>query len=298
MTKGALARNVDAAREYFSLRATEKRAKEISEERRASIASALMLARQKREAAEVLWAAGERAEGWKLAREALRLARESAEGMPEKECVDAVAKSLDDLAEPRLDADVGGAHEKLFAETIVAYDELHRRVAPLVLDVRRLSKKRTLGAVAGAVAAIVAIVLFASLGRTPRTLRIEGKTQWSDQFPPTNAVDGRDDTEWLLPDRSPGNVDLWIGPPRPLKALKILNAFAAPYGDRGTKDFRFTVYERGGHVAKTVEGKLHRAVPPAWVEIPLETDVAIERIRFEVKSWQREGAGIAEFAVE
>jgi hypothetical protein len=133
---------------------------------------------------------------------------------------------------------------------------------------------------------------------TPKTVRAEASASYGERFPPANAVDGRNETEWLLPDRTTGWLDLWLGPPRKVKAIKVLNAHNGPYDDRATKEWHVEVYGKGAQLAKAIDGSFPEfSNDPQSVTIPIDAG-DVERIRFEIRGFHRTGGGVAEIEVK
>lgn len=299
MAPSPLAARFEAAREFFSLRQTEARAAAIPAEKRTSMARSLRLAIQKRDAAETLWLAGLTAEGLRLAREAFVIAHESEPSQAGADAaIAATRKRLDETALPELDTEVGDGHQRLFEEMLAGHDVIARRAAPLALDPRGIARKRLERIVVGALGAVAVVALLWLALRTPKTLRAEASAINSDRFTAANAVDGRNETEWLLPDHAPGWLDVWVGAPRRIKAVKLLNAHIPPYNDRATQDYHLEVFTRGGKLARSIDGSFGAFTDdPKWVTVPL--DIAdVERVRFEVRSFHKNGGGLAEIEVD
>lgn len=300
MARSTLTARIEAAREFFSLRDTEARAETIPADRRASMAKGLVLAEQKREAAEVLWLSGDPAEAFKLAREAFLLAFDASEPARAEtpESIVATKSTLEDTKVPDLDVDVTDAHRKLFEVLLRDHDSLVRGAEPLALDKSAIARKRVQRIALGALGLVAFVALVWFLVHTPKTIRAEASAAYADRFPAEAAVDGRNETEWLLPDHATGWIDFWIGPPRRIKTLKVLNAHNAPYNDRATKEWHVDVFVKGGQLAKSIDGAFAEfSAEPAWVSIPIDVD-GVERIRFEVRGSHMAGGGLAEVQVE
>jgi hypothetical protein len=297
--KAPIAARIEAAREYFTLKSTEARAAAIPADARVSMGKSLALARQRRAAAEVLWLAGETAEALRLAREGFVLAYDASEPANVRdESLRALKSKVDETKIPGLDDELTDPHSKLFESLIAGHDAIAGKATTLALDAKGIARTRTNRIVVASLATIAFVVLAWLVLHTPKTVRPEASSSYGDKFPPANAVDGRNETEWLLPDRTPGWLDLWLGPPRKVKALKVLNAHNGPYDDRATKEWHVEVYAKGGKSVKQIDGAFPEfSNDPQAVIIPVDAD-DVERVRFEVRGFHRTGGGLAEIEVQ
>ena len=291
---------LERVREFFLLRDAEARVKTTPDEVRGTVARTLGLARQRRDAAETLWIHGAPAEAWRLAREAFDLAVEARRAASDAG-VDARAMAiqaeLDGVIAPALDADVSPAHAALFLALVDMHDVLARATAPIGLDSSAISRQRRqrIAATSAGVLGLVALLYFVL--RAPRVIRAEASAAYAERYAAKMAVDGRTDTEWLLPDNTAGWIDLSPSPVRTIKALKLLNVHNGPFNDRATKDYTIEAFANGQPV-KAMDGTFATfSETPEWVRVPLDVPKC-DRIRVTVKSWHKGGGGIAEAAVE
>lgn len=261
--------------EFFLLRDLEERSRAVPEDERTKAVRAHALAKQKRDSAEALWSSG-------FPAEALRLVSEAAAALG----ADVVA----DL--PLLDADVTETHGARFRELVLDVDrrldgDLARALTPREVKLTRVQRMAT-------AAAVGLVVIFAAwfVFRTPRVLRAEASGQYDARYEPGRAVDGNDKTDWLLPDKTGGWVDVHILPPRKVTKLKITNARNLPWSDRATNEFHVDAFY-GSQLVKSADGKFDgpKADP---VTQAIDVGAKIDRVRVTVKSWYQNGGGFAE----
>lgn len=115
---------------------------------------------------------------------------------------------------PALDKDVGAADGELFQSLITARRHVDRVLSPASMTVGQLAWTRAsrLGFTAFFVVAAVFGVYW--LLKPATGVVATASAQYNNDFPPAKAVDGDVATEWLLPDRQPGQLDLRITPPQ------------------------------------------------------------------------------------
>jgi len=261
--------------------------------------ASLRLAEQKREAAEALWLVGSSAESLKLAADAFEAVAGIAAERKDAALDAAVERGRSALAStkvPSFDDEVKKEHDALFRDLLAWHDELHRGLAPSTMsktDVRDTKRKRIFGAVAGAIG-FVRLVYF--LVHTPKTLRAEGAS-YGALFPASAAVDGDPKTEWLLPNQTPGYLDVQVLPARPLRKVRLLNAKNPPYHDRGTLNFHLEAYSKG-RVVKSVEAKFDGfSSADDWREVEIGGSDPIDRLRIDIKTYHSAGGGFGEIEV-
>lgn len=297
---------IQGLREFFVLKDAEARSTKLPADVRASLARDVTIARQKREAAEVLWLGGGTAEALALARDALdRIATavEHAHAVdaapPVPEAAAALRSEVTAKPLPALDADVVDADTPRFNAMLAAHDELRSLVEPAATPPTELPRKRLVRAAwaAGAVAALVVGAIY--LGRTPRVLSAQASAAYDDAHIAAKAVDGRNETEWLPLDKQLGWLDVTVLPARKVKRVKLLNGHNPPHNDRQTKEYRLVLTSAGGKVLKTVDNSFGEfSASPTMVTIDVNTSEKVEKIRVEVKSFHNSGAAIAEVEVE
>lgn len=274
------------AREWFLLRDVETRAATLAPGVRARSTTLFRLSDQRRRAAEALWIAGFPAEALRLADDALALAH------------DAVGEKIVPAAEVRsLDEEVTAADGVRFRAVLVEHDRIQRTHEELVLDSREVVRRRISRvalAVASALIVISAVYFFA---RTPRVLKATASAVYDARYDAPNAVDGNDGSDWLLPDRTAGWIEIAVIPARKVSRVKLLNARNVPYNDRATHEFRVQSFSNGSEV-KSVAGQFETySAEPSWRTVDVG-GAKIDRIRIEVKSWHLSGGGLSEVEVD
>lgn len=304
--QSSVAARIHGVREFFILKDAEALSTKLAAEVRESVARDVSIARQKREAAEVLWLGGGPAEALLLARDALdHVARaveraHAADASPP--LPSSAAKVRTDAASaplPALDSEVATTHTERFYSMIAAHDELRSLVEPAALSVPEVAgrRRRRIAWASGAALVLAGIAVFAT--RTPRALKASASAVYDEPHNAARSVDGKPETEWLLPNKQTGWLELAVLPARKLKRVKLLNGHNPPYNDRQTNEYRLDVVGADGKVLKTVEasfGDFNAAPAPTVLE--LDTSEKVERLRFEVKSFHKDGAALAEIEVE
>ncbi|MBI2395978.1 MAG: discoidin domain-containing protein [Deltaproteobacteria bacterium] len=269
--------------ELFLLRDAERRAGAVGEESRSAVARVLSRARQKRLAAEALWVSGSPAEALHLLREAVTILR---------------AFDGDDapVAEvPELDADVRSEHGDLYRALLGELDRradarLPEEVGPAAIRAMRV-QRIALSALVG-VGTIVALVL---LARAPKKLEASASGRYDGAHEVQKAIDGKDDTEWLLPDRSAGWIEVAVTPARKVNRVKVTNARNLPWHDRGAHEIRVEASYKGS-VVKEHDDKL--PFTSDLVSRHYDVGAKIDRVKVDVRSYHGTGGGLAEVSVE
>ena len=83
-----------------------------------------------------------------------------------------------------------------------------------------------------------------------------------------------------------------ISPPTRVENVRLLNSHNRQYNDRATREYTVELYS-DGELVETIEGEFEFQMRPEWVEH--EAGVGeVDRIRFNARSWHRNGAGLAE----
>ena len=214
--------------------------------------------------------------------------------------IDAIQAVLtaNEKTSPTLDAQVTPEHATLFHRTLAARHAVERAVAGVARapsDVRRSQVFRlttlglaTLGLATGAYFAL----------RTPTGVFATASEQFGSDatYQAANVVDGRPDTEWLLPDHTTGWVELAVSPPRHVERVSILNAHNAPMNDRATLGYALEIYAHG-ELVQTTEGTFAFSPSPEAVIQDVGED-NVERIRVVVRSSHNYGGGLAEVSFQ
>lgn len=213
------------------------------------------------------------------------------------DAIEGVLKA-NEAAAPTLDAQVTPEHAALFHRTLAARHALERAVAGVARapsDVRRAQVTRL--ATLGIVTAGLLVGAFFLL-RTPAGVFASASEQFGsdDHYQASNVLDGRPDTEWLLPDHATGWVELRISPPRRIARVSILNAHNAPMNDRATLGYTVEVYAHG-EMVQTTDGNFTFSPNPEAVIHDVNED-NVERIRVAVRSSYNYGGGLAEISFQ
>ena len=155
------------------------------------------------------------------------------------------------------------------------------------------ARMRVFGAVLAGMLVIAGAV---KASRRPPRLVASASATLHPSFSPDMAVDGDDQTRFLLPDGSNGHLDVRIVPPRHVNEVFLLNSVNAPYFDRSTDAYTLQVYSRG-RLAKSIDGRFTFTNTPSRVAHDVDVD-AVDRLRIVIRSHHRVGGGIAEVEVE
>jgi hypothetical protein len=132
--------------------------------------------------------------------------------------------------------------------------------------------------------------------RAPK-LEATASAEYAPEYAASNAVDGRAETEWLLPGAELGYLDVDLGTTREVKVAVITNAHNRHYVDRGVKKARLELYDDDTLVDKVdiAFAKLESKHNPVRFKLKGKRG---NRIRIEVLEFHSLGAGIAEVRVE
>jgi hypothetical protein len=181
---------------------------------------------------------------------------------------------------------IGPEFELLAAEVERLYGFTRRRRAP-----RLTERQRRVRLVAALVAVLVAaLVLVWRLWLRPT---VTASAVYSWDHPASLATDGIDATEWLLPDRTTGWVEIRFPWKRSIRHVRLLNAHNVYWMDRATERVRVTAYGPHSKLA-TVEGRFTQL---SGKKNPLDLTLHAEgvtRLRVEVLSYFASGGGLAE----
>jgi hypothetical protein len=288
----------ERVREWFLLRDLQARRSGLSAELHGRTAKSSRVARRRREAAEALWLAGFPAEALRLAREAVELARDARRdaGLDAGPDVDERAALPSQPTLPALDDEVRPEHAARFRALVERQIQLGEANPELELDAKQITRLRFARIGGVAVAALALVGLTAFVVRGPRLLRAKVSASYDNHFEAPNAVDGNEVTEWLLPDRAPGWIEVEVIPRRTLKRVKLMNARNKPFADRATKEFHVDLLDRG-KVVKSFDGQFDAySAEPTWRT--LDAGIRADAVRVEVRSWFVTGGGLAEIQVE
>jgi hypothetical protein len=287
----------ERAREWFLLRDLQARRAKLPDELHVRTATTSRVSRRRREAAEALWLSGFPAEALRLASEAVELAREARRdaGLDAGEELTGALPALDSI--PSLDDQVTKEHAARFRALVARQIRLSDEHPELELDAKQISGLRVTRIASVVCALLVAVALVAFAARGSRTLRAKGSASWDARFEAANAVDGNETTEWILPDRAPGWIEVDVVPRRKIDRIKLMNVRNPPNADRATKEFHVDVLD-GGKVVKSFDGQFDApSATPSWQTLSVG-GVKGDRVRIEIRSWFLSGGGLAEIQVE
>ncbi|MGZ3417270.1 MAG: discoidin domain-containing protein [Polyangiales bacterium] len=285
---------LNEVREYFSLRASEERARELDVETREKLASDVRLSAQKRMAGEALFRQGQRAEALRLAGDAYTLVNAHRDLASER----AKPRTEPNVAEiPLFDDDVRDEHVVLFDALVSAQVHLQSELAAIALDPHERSERRLARRVAAA--ALLLVIVIVPLWWARRTvLTAEATAQSGDRWGPANAVDGVEATHWVLPDKVLGHLDVKISPPQKLTSISVMNGWDPP--GYATNQYRLEAFN-GTTLLKSQDGALAQqpggGMKPSWTTIPFVVDAKADRVRIVVKSYYDHAGAIAEVKI-
>jgi len=185
-------------------------------------------------------------------------------------------------------AKLGAGFETIAAEVEHLYAFTVRRLAPpLTVRQRRLR----LGLALGAAALFVGVLVWRLWLRPHAT----ASAVYSPKYPASQAIDGMDATEWLLPDRTLGWLELRF-PSRKVRKVALVNAYNAYYKDRGAERVTVTAYGPKGKLASTQGRFAKLSGDRKPLVLSLNAD-GVTRLRVEVQSYFAMGGGLAEVDV-
>jgi len=256
----------------------------LPEARREPLARALADARSKRDAATTLALHGSLAEATELARRAVALALEAAETaeVTVEERVVTLARSAD-------------TYDRLIA----AHSALEASLAPIAVTERQRHLTR-LFRVAHALVIVAGLLGgYAWFAKRPRGVHCVASARYDFNHDATDACDGNDVTEWLLPDRTAGYLDVELARPRTIRFVRVLNSTNRPTPDRSTNEFDIELFDADGRSLKVFSSTFGPFDQyPRWQRIPLGRVDGVLRVRFRVKTWWGLSGGLADIRLE
>jgi hypothetical protein len=186
---------------------------------------------------------------------------------------------------PRAEADV----EWIWAEV----ERLLRFVSRRLRSARARKRARIRGGAVAGAAILLALVLGVRMWGRPR---VRASDRFGPEYPASYAVDGIESTEWLLPDRAEGWLDVTFRSARRVRRVVLVNSHNRNHLDRAAERVRVTAYSDQGQVG-AAEGtfpapKAERSA----LELPLDAR-NVTSLRIEVLSYFGLGGGLAEVEV-
>ena len=196
---------------------------------------------------------------------------------------------------PLLDEEVSAAEGELFQQLVVSRRHVDRVLSPAAMTPGQLAWTRASRVGFAALIGLAVIVGLYFALRPPHGVEATASGQYNAEFAPEHVVDGDGATEWLLPDRQQGWVDVRITPPEHVDTVRLKNSHNRQYNDRATREYTVEIYRQGeDHPAKTIEGEWDSLSPhPDWTDHAVRVD-DVDRIRVNVRSWHRLGGGLSE----
>jgi len=115
----------------------------------------------------------------------------------------------------------------------------------------------------------------------------------SELHPPSYAVDGVAETEWLLPNGIQGSLEVSYWRPRRASAVRLRNAHNRHYNDRATRAFKLEIYD-GNELRASLEGEFQAFdSDPKWLTLSFP-QARVSKVRFSVLSHFHAGGGLSE----
>jgi hypothetical protein len=173
-------------------------------------------------------------------------------------------------------------------------ERLYRFTRRSVMPPAKRKRARILLASGLGLVVVLAVIVAVRLWIRPRVIA-SAVLGW--EFPASYAMDGLEATEWLLPDRTPGWVDIVFSSSRTVKRVRIFNVHNRYFADRSSEKIRVTAFD-DWHALGSAEGRFEKIKSERSV---LELNLAAEgvkRLRVEVLSSFSLGGGVAEVEVD
>ncbi|MDP9001698.1 MAG: discoidin domain-containing protein [Myxococcota bacterium] len=188
------------------------------------------------------------------------------------------------IERPKVDREFAPYHAELFAR-------IHRgrSACTEVLRIRRRwprVSRRVL-------VALAVLAMLAILALRPIRQRVTASAEYSDEFPPENAVDGVLASEWLLPDGQTGWIELQFNRPRSFSSVRLRNARNRYFKDRGAHEFTVDAYSPGKTAASANAAFGPIDADSGWKELTFAMR-DVTRVRVTISSFYGSGGGLAE----
>ena len=148
-------------------------------------------------------------------------------------------------------------------------------------------------AVAGGAGLLVVVAFMVRLWTGPHAT---ASAVISSEHPASHAVDGGETTEWILPDRTPGWLQITFRSPRRVRSVRIINGHNRHYMDRAAQQVRVTAFSAAGPVG-TAEGRFGGiSEKRSALDLPIDAR-DVTHLRVEVLSHFGAGGALAEVEV-
>jgi hypothetical protein len=314
----------------FLLQDAESFSRRLSDSERQQLREQVARARQKVESAKVLWSSEQYVEGLRLAEEGIVESLRAVDlagvawpegamgaspqadaaphgsgsgwqavlarlGAPSEELSHArAALAGPGSARPALNDEVSPQHRLYCRSAVWVAETALGRISRLALPPARIVLSRFLRV--GALAALLVAVVAGALAMRGR-ISVKASAHYSDpRFAAGQATDGNPKTEWILPSRTAGWIEVGFGK-RDLSAVKLLNSLNPPHNDRGAKNVRIECL-RGKALVQSANYAFAAFTPnPVWVRVPLACK-GVDTLRVWIDTWHLTGGGLAELAWE
>ncbi|MEO7036681.1 MAG: hypothetical protein ABI548_22225 [Polyangiaceae bacterium] len=148
-------------------------------------------------------------------------------------------------------------------------------------------------AAAAVLAGLIALLFVERLRARPHA---HASAEYSDDYAAVNTTDGLGATEWLLPSDTLGWLDITLPSARAVHRVRLFNAHNVFYLDRATRDVHVTAFSEKGPVASATGGFKQLDPDQSILDLPLEAN-DVTRVRIEVLSYFKRGAGLADVEV-
>jgi hypothetical protein len=280
---------------------------QIDDASRARFETAMRLARDRLDAADVLGRAPLRAESIHVLVRAVQALEEAVacldqavppDGRPPGFAPELLVQTLETLRDgfltvPPIDAD-------LSPENLSHREEARRAVGRIHSYLRQVTRRRRTVVCGRWAAASIGLVLIVAAGiglsRPQARFEIVASGIYSPEFDAEHAVDGDPGREWLAPEGTSGWVELRFAKPLDVKAVRVTNAHNPGFNDRATRDLDVELYRKEQLLTRTHSTFDQVEPTPAARTIPVEAQ-GVTRVRFVARTFHGRGAGLAEVEV-
>ncbi len=278
----------------------------------------LAVSDQKAEAADALWTQGMQAEGLQLAslawralssaldeggraigvsgkRSEIARALDLSPGLASK--IDSIDTELATTQLPELDAEVNDGLRALYRRVITTRDKLSRALVHRYASVDELGRQRTLRWVWTVLGIALSAAVLGWVLKPPAAITVvSSHPDRPDHGSKDAIIDGKLDTTWILPDHTPGWVELKFRGPRAVRQIRITNGAHTLNKDRGVEAYEVDVMA-GTRVLKTISARFTGASTAETQTHPLNFG-GVTSIKIRANTFRQYGASLAEVAVD